>query len=150
MQHPVQWDICSLHINELPLRHYFSYFDGPTTGPKSFSGPLGLQIMKKEEINSMAIQNFKKIAGRALPKIDRQVLSKDQSYLFDIVNAVKTGYVSSSVATRKLGRVHNARFLNLASILLRLYISTKRPSEALKSLASFIVKVRYNLNMTQI
>lgn len=137
----MQWDICCLHVNELPLTHYFSYLDEATTGPKSFSGPLGEMIMKKEEVNEMPIVKFQPIKTFPLPNINRAVLSKDQQYLFDIVNAVMDGNATDKLAKRKLGKVHNARFLNLASIILRIYISTDKPSKPLKSLAEFDVKV---------
>ena len=37
---PIQWFICLLHIDKLPLRHLFGYLDGPTTGPRAFSGTI--------------------------------------------------------------------------------------------------------------
>ena len=41
---PLQWVICLLHLNELPLRHVFQNLDGVTSGPDSFSGPIGRQL----------------------------------------------------------------------------------------------------------
>lgn len=41
---PVQWLICLLHLNELPLRAYFKYLDGDTSGPKNYEGPIGKAI----------------------------------------------------------------------------------------------------------
>ena len=41
---PLQWVICLLHLNELPLRYVFQNFDGITPGPDSFSGPIGRQL----------------------------------------------------------------------------------------------------------
>ena len=38
---PLQWSICLLHCNELPLRHVFAELDGATSGPDSFSGKIG-------------------------------------------------------------------------------------------------------------
>ena len=38
---PFQWVICLLHLNELPLRHVFQNLHGVTSGPDSFSGPIG-------------------------------------------------------------------------------------------------------------
>ncbi|GBM67381.1 hypothetical protein AVEN_216966-1 [Araneus ventricosus] len=38
---PLQWVICLLHFNELTLRHLFEMLDGPTNGPKSYSGNIG-------------------------------------------------------------------------------------------------------------
>ena len=38
---PLQWVICFLHLNELPLRHVFQNLDGITSEPDSFLGPIG-------------------------------------------------------------------------------------------------------------
>lgn len=44
LQRSLQWFICQLHGNELPLRHLFQYLDGVTTGPRGYSGPIGKQL----------------------------------------------------------------------------------------------------------
>ena len=41
LQRPLQWLVCLLHSNELPLRHLFLHLDGATTGPLGFYGPIG-------------------------------------------------------------------------------------------------------------
>ena len=41
---PLQWVLCLLHLNELPLRHVFQNLDGVTSGPDSFSRPIGRQL----------------------------------------------------------------------------------------------------------
>ena len=46
---PVHWFVCQLHSNELNLRELFTKLDGSTTGPKSFSGPLGKQPGKSKK-----------------------------------------------------------------------------------------------------
>jgi hypothetical protein len=38
---PLQWVICLLHANELPLRHVFRTLDGTTKSSDTFSGPIG-------------------------------------------------------------------------------------------------------------
>ena len=38
---PVQWLVCQLHANEIPLRHLIMALDGKSTGPSSFTGPIG-------------------------------------------------------------------------------------------------------------
>lgn len=38
---PFQRVVCLLHTNELPLRHLFQSLDGKSTGPSTYSGPLG-------------------------------------------------------------------------------------------------------------
>src|SRR6218665_2442483 len=42
-EHPVQWLVCLLHANDLPLRHLFEALDGATTGTRGFSGSIGKQ-----------------------------------------------------------------------------------------------------------
>ncbi|KAI6651413.1 hypothetical protein LOD99_5220 [Oopsacas minuta] len=42
----LQWAVCLLHTNELPLRHLFEYFDGKTSVPNSFSGPINKSLKK--------------------------------------------------------------------------------------------------------
>jgi len=37
----LQWNVCLLHANELPLRHLIIELDGPTTGANTFAGPIG-------------------------------------------------------------------------------------------------------------
>ena len=46
---PLQWSICLLHLNELPLRHLMQYFDGVTSGPESFSGQFGKDLQSCEQ-----------------------------------------------------------------------------------------------------
>ena len=38
--HPLQWLVCLLHANELPLRHLFETLDRASTGPQEFSGSI--------------------------------------------------------------------------------------------------------------
>ena len=38
---PLQRAVCTLHQAELPLRKMFEHLDGPTTGPRSYSGSIG-------------------------------------------------------------------------------------------------------------
>ena len=50
------------HGNELPLRHLFVKLDGCTTGPQSFSGPIGNAI--KGEVQLLDNVKFKGLAGK--------------------------------------------------------------------------------------
>ena len=43
---PLQWLVCLLHANELPLRHLLQHLDGSTSGPRAFSGPIGKALTK--------------------------------------------------------------------------------------------------------
>ncbi|KAK0055599.1 hypothetical protein Bpfe_014874 [Biomphalaria pfeifferi] len=47
---PLQWFVCQLHANELPLRHLLEHLDGPTNGPNGFSGPIGKLLVDCEKL----------------------------------------------------------------------------------------------------
>lgn len=93
---PLQWVICQLHCNELPLRHILEHLDGATTGPRSFSGPIGKSLSNCEQL---PIVQFQKIEGQ-LPEVNKKVLSTDQKYLLDICKAVSSGEFPQKLATR--------------------------------------------------
>ena len=44
LRRPLQWVICLLHCNELPLRHVFKALDGTTKSPDSFAGVIGSHL----------------------------------------------------------------------------------------------------------
>lgn len=100
----LQYIICQLHGNELPLRHLFRKLDGETSGPTTFKGPIGIQL-KKSYLNP--IVPFKTIPVK-LPKIEKK-LSTDQQYLYDICHAISTGYCSISLANRYPG-IHSLHY----------------------------------------
>ena len=52
----LQWLICLLHLNEQPLSHIFHVFDGATSGPSSFSRPIGKQL--DGSASTWAVENF--------------------------------------------------------------------------------------------
>lgn len=55
LKRPLQWFICLLHFNELPLRALFLHLDGRTCGPSQFTGKIGKLLPKCE---SLPIVNF--------------------------------------------------------------------------------------------
>ncbi|GBM08073.1 hypothetical protein AVEN_122990-1 [Araneus ventricosus] len=81
---PAQLSICLLHFNEIPFRHIFQHIDGQTTGPKSFSVPIGQQLICCEKL---PVIDYEPV-DCSIPNIDRNLLSKDQQYLLDISNAI--------------------------------------------------------------
>lgn len=141
LEHPVQWIVCLLHTNELPLRKLFLHVDGVTTGPSSYSGPLGKLFVQKGHLNQLPVVPFLPVKCRMLPDIDREVLSKDQQHLYDLAQAIERGKVPTNVSNRILGTVHHARFLNLASSILRYYVSKPSPSVKLKALVQYVMQV---------
>jgi len=134
---PLQWLVCQLHGNELPLRHLFQYLDGSTTGPRAFAGPIGKALSTCQE---MSVVHFNKI-DVDLPTVDLRSLSTDQKYLWEITSAVSRGECTSALAQRHPGALNHSRWLTTANRVLRLYVSSFEPSEQLKTLSTYIVRV---------
>ncbi|GBP05516.1 Kynurenine formamidase [Eumeta japonica] len=137
LQRPLQWIICMLHLNELPLRHLFDYLDGKISGPFTYNGPIGKLLDKCE---TRAVVEFESIPGQ-LPTLKPDDLSTDQKYLFEINLAVITGSCADDLANKSPGKMSHARWLTKAKQILRLYISTPTPSTNLIILAQYIAKV---------
>ncbi|KAL4118898.1 hypothetical protein QTP88_011779 [Uroleucon formosanum] len=119
---PLQWIICLLHMNELPLRHLFLHIDSSTSGPQTFSGEIGKQLEK-------------------LPELFIENMSSDQKYLYRIVSAVITGIFPEDLKNKSPGKMTHARWLTRANRILRLCVSIEAPSENLTILTTYVVKV---------
>ncbi|KAK3925304.1 Tetratricopeptide repeat protein 30-like protein [Frankliniella fusca] len=137
LDRPLQWAVCLLHFNELPLRHLFIAIDGPTAGPNKFSGPIGSQLSSCE---TLAIVKFKSVKCD-LPEMDPTDLSNDQRYMYEIADAIRCGECSPELASRLIGPINMARWLTTANRVLRLYISTKRPTNKLKLVVQYLLTV---------
>lgn len=61
LQRPLQWIVCMLHLNELPLRHLLDYMGGKTSGPFTYNGPIGKLLDKCE---TQAIVEFESIPSQ--------------------------------------------------------------------------------------
>lgn len=72
---------------------------------------------------------------------DWKNLRGDQKYLYQMVLAINNGVCDEKLAQKKPGTVSTARWLTTAARVLRLYISKENPSQALKKLVQFIVKI---------
>ena len=137
LKRPVQWLICQLHANELPLRHLFEHLDGSTSGPRAFSGPLGKALVNCEKLKLVLFENIE----CELPIISKEDLSSDQKYLLDICRAVSSGLFSQNLAQRNPGKMVHSRWLTTANRILRLYVSSENPTQNLITLAVFVMKV---------
>jgi len=100
LNRPLQWVICLLHFNELSFRHLFQHIDGTTTGPNFYSGPIGTKLLRCE---GLPVVRFQAVDCN-LPVVDLKILSKDQQYLLQIIQAVKRGN-PSDLARRDPGSV---------------------------------------------
>lgn len=137
---PLQWFVCLLHFDELPLRSLITKHDGRTTGPDTFSGIIGKRVQGCEEL---PIVGFNRIEFRCNVKNLADIansLSTDQRYLFNICNAISNGDCSR-LAEHKPGKVGHARWITMASRICRLYVSTPRPSDYLIILVKYVLWV---------
>ena len=132
----LQWSICLLHMNELPLRHLVKKTDGETSGPKGFTGPLGKMLLKAD---SMPIVDFAAIPSEDLC-VTNEDISTDQRYLLRIYNAVKIGSVDESLAMTEPGNISHARWLTMANRFLRLYVASSEPSDELLRIVTYIMR----------
>jgi len=83
LHRPLQRIVCLLHANELPLRHVFSILDDSTSGPNTFTGPIGKCLHGSTSTSSVG--QFEQIAmpTSSFPKLPTHVvvdLSTDQHY----------------------------------------------------------------------
>ena len=135
------FQICLLHLNELPLRKIFSLIDGVTKGPNLYQGPIGKSL---EDCRSIEIAFFKSINISSefvtiLNNIDD--ISSDQRYLRDIILAIHNNYVSPSLSNRSPGKLGYARWLTTANRILRHYVATSDPSVDLVKIVTFVINV---------
>lgn len=133
----LQWAICLLHFNELPFRSLFQTIDGVTSGPKSFSGQIGSKLNGCE---NLPVVKFVPISCE-LPDISFEDLSKDQKYLLEISKAIKAGNCPPNLTLVDPGCINHARWLTCANRILRLYISTARPTAKLKDIVKYLLTV---------
>ena len=137
LDRPVQWIVCCLHLNELPLRHLCKKLIGPTEGPTQWKGPIGKALITCETLSKA---DYKCISdGDALPDIDHNDLSRDQAYLYNIVSSIRTGVISDDLLREKPGAMSMARWLTTASRICRLYVGTTQPMSELIYLTQFVV-----------
>lgn len=132
----LQWLVCLLHFNGLLLRHLFTYLDGPTSGPTSYTGPIGKALGKCEDL---PVVKFNPI-DCDIPSIVKVDVSSDQQYLYDMA-CVRTGNCSQDQSLKKPGPLSHAKWITTASRILRLYVATDNPSPELKAFVTFVLKV---------
>ena len=135
---------CSLHQNELPMRHVFKSKDGTTKSPNSFSGPIGKLCEK--DVHDEPQVNFTVIKGpledTVFPDDVLDDLSSDQRILLEYVRGIAKGYVDARWLHQKIGPLNHARWLTLAIRILSLYVRGLVPDdEAIYALAKYVVQV---------
>lgn len=137
LNRPIQWLICQLHSNELPLRHLFNFLDGGTSGPRGYVGPIGKLL---ETCHNLPVIRFEPIACD-LPEVVTAELSTDQNYLYQICTAISKGECSLDLSNLSPGKLAHSRWLTTANRILRLYVASENPSSNLQELTKFIQNV---------
>ena len=79
LRRPLQWLICLLHANELPLRHLMQKLDGGTQGPDVFSGIIGKALKTCEQL---PVVQYSAIMLENCPSLDGTDLCTDQQYMY--------------------------------------------------------------------
>lgn len=77
----------------------------------------------------------------ALSAEQEKKLSTDVKYLYQIAFAIHNGSCPEGLGNIKPGPIVHSRWLTKAGRLLRLYVATNSPSENLKILATYVMKV---------
>ena len=114
---PLQWVICLLHCNKLPLQHVFKALDGTTKSPDSFTGVIGSHL--NGTVSDWKVANCKPICNQNFPLVPSIVideLSADQYYEYKICMAVMMGpsAINKDLEPLKVGGLSHARCLTLA------------------------------------
>lgn len=133
---------CMLHINELPLRNLIKELDGPTISGNKLGGPIG-KLLDGDELYRSDPVNFEPVeCGFERPEpADIEDLSDDQRILLEYMFGVSSGSVDDKFVMRKPGPLCHSRWLTTAIRILILYTRTVDPSETLKLLVLYIVRV---------
>ncbi|XP_065670747.1 uncharacterized protein LOC136089067 [Hydra vulgaris] len=124
LERKLGWLICSLHTNELCIRHLIEELDGKTTSKTGFSGPIGKLLTKITEMERN--YSFKPISiGPGLIELHEEIveeLSSDQNYAYKICQTVINGTLTEDLANQKPDTLVHSRWLNTGSSLLLLWV----------------------------
>ena len=131
----LQWIVCQLHGNELPLRHLMQKLDGKTSGPTGFTEEIGKAL---KDFEKLAVNIHFTPITTEFTNIDCNDLSTDQKYLLEIHRAVSQGVVDDPVFKRDPGTLNHSPWLTTANRLLRYYAN---PSRNLFLVAEYVMKV---------
>ena len=117
-----------VHQAELPLRKMFEHLDGPTTGPRSYSGPIS-SLLKSDQLHLTPLNHhFTPLHLAEIPPLSPEVkekMSTDPVLLQDLSQYVNTGIPGSdNPAQRKIGPLNHSRWLTHATRIERLLLST--------------------------
>ena len=135
----MQWIVCQLHANELPLRHLMQKLDGKTNEPAGFTGKIRKAFKDCEKL--LINVHFNPIPTELISVDCDDLRSTDQKYLLEIHRATSQGRVDDPVFERAPGALNHSRWLTTVNRILRFYVSQANPFTSLILIAEFIMKV---------
>ena len=109
---------CALHQNELPFRAIFKKLDGVTTGPRSFSGPLGKKC--QENVHSkpqIVFESIENSLQHSVEKEDLSNLSSDQRLLYEYTKGIGSRKLDEKYSSWKIGQLQDGLLLLLDFLL---------------------------------
>ena len=133
-----------LHLNEFPLRHVFQNLDGATSGPHSFSGPIGRQW--NGAVSEWKVVKFKSMPNPKFPVMPNSLmddLGSDQYNAYRICSAVMLGSVDANLEFLEVGGLNHSRLSTLGCRILRFYVAQEKPTSNLSTLVEFLIKVYF-------
>ena len=117
LQRPIQRGVCLNHHLEKPFEHLFEYYDGKSSGPKTYVGPIGKEI-EGDDLHKRDIVNFEVISNpdllsriQEIPEKYLKEMSRDYQWGVGIAKILITGEVTKW-AHQKCGNIHQARWWN--------------------------------------
>ena len=114
--------------------------DGNTSGPKSFKGPVGIEL-SRDDLDEKEFVEFVKIeSDLSVPEAVFNDLSSDQRVLLAYIQYISTKNFHPCLMW-KLGKLCHSRWLTLAIRILSLYCKTLNPSVNLIKLVKYIIFV---------
>ncbi|GBN72911.1 hypothetical protein AVEN_9125-1 [Araneus ventricosus] len=85
LNRPLQWFVCHLHANELPLRQLFVHVDRTTNGPINLTGEIRKSLARCEKLS---VVSSKPIENTLCEVTNKKDLSTDQLYLMEICEVI--------------------------------------------------------------
>ena len=136
---PLQWLVCMLHMNELPLRKYISFVDGGrTTDSSTSTGEIASAL--NFDPKDLPIVEFRPVQGKVVdvPDNAKKDLRADQKYFLRASLAVQEGISSTELRHdfqhSMPSNLSHARWLTKANRILRLHMSRVSPSKKLNKI----------------
>ena len=132
---------CSFHATELIFRNLFKQIDGKSSGPDTFTGPIG-KLLHQDFQNQDPV-NFVPIPDLFDITIPEQIvanLNHDQKLLYEYCVWITTGVRTGNFFKNKIGELSSVRWTTMATRCLALYSRMKVRKGKLRKNLVLIVK----------